>query len=235
MTTAVFLEIGIGDRAAYAAAAKIYNDAQTWLAQNGTKYTLPSSFEELDGVQQETLASIYPGDLPTGKPASLIAGRLVLELDAALGLQKTRDNFISLCRGDKGMSKNAPNKKLHYLETRIHRIVKDFVAQGGDVTRGDGSGGESIYGGKFNDEKLGLKVKPIKGSLAMANAGKNSNTSQFFVVLTTDAAQLKKIEGKYVIFGHVVQGMEILDKLNDVGTKDGGPSSEVWIDDCGVV
>ncbi|KZO91053.1 hypothetical protein CALVIDRAFT_506107 [Calocera viscosa TUFC12733] len=235
MATRVFLDIGIGDKAAYANASKVYEDAQSWLALNGAKYSLPPSFEELDAVQQETLASIYPGDLSSGKPASLVAGRLVIELDQSTGLQKTRDNFVSLCTGDKEMCKNAPNKKLHYVGTPFHRIVKDFVAQGGDVTRRDGSGGESIYGGKFNDEKAGLKAKPVRGSVAMANAGKNSNTSQFFFVLSSDPAQLKKIYGKYVVFGQVVQGMDVLDKLNDIGTQVGGPVLEVWIDDSGTV
>ncbi|EJU02165.1 hypothetical protein DACRYDRAFT_115926 [Dacryopinax primogenitus] len=235
MATNVFLDIGIGNKAAYAATIRDYEDAQGWIARNGPKYSLPSSLEELDDVQREALSEIYPGEIPYEKPVSLIVGRIIIELDPSSGLQKTRDNFITLCKGDRGVCKNAPNKKLHYLGTPIHRIVKDFIAQGGDVTRGDGSGGESIYGGKFNDEKPGLKAKPGRGSIAMANAGKNSNTSQFFFVLATDPAQLKKIEGKYVVFGSVVAGQDVLQKLNDIGTKDGGTMSEVWIENCGVV
>lgn len=75
-------------------------------------------------------------------PEPLVAGRLVFALDESQGLSKTRQNFIALCRGDHGMAKNAPNKKLHYFQTPIHRVSKGFVAQGGDITRGDGSGGE---------------------------------------------------------------------------------------------
>ena len=75
-------------------------------------------------------------------PAPLLAGRLVFELDDSQGLSKTTANFLALCTGEKGVCKNAPNKKLHYLGCPIHRIVKGFVAQGGDITRGDGSGGE---------------------------------------------------------------------------------------------
>jgi len=156
------------------------------------------------------------------------------------------------------MCKNAPNKKLHYLDCAIHRIVKGFVAQGGDVTRGDGSGGEvrlniskmhllfdvereplnqSMYGGKFADEKQGLKTKPRKGSLAMANSGKNSNSSQFFIVLTDDETKLAKISGKYVIFGKV-KGSEkcsdVLKRLDAVGGgEDGKPSEAIWIGGCG--
>ncbi len=75
-------------------------------------------------------------------PAPLLAGRMVFELDDTQALAKTTANFVALCTGEKGSCKNAPNKKLHYLDSPMHRIVKGFIAQGGDVTRGDGSGGE---------------------------------------------------------------------------------------------
>ena len=75
-------------------------------------------------------------------PPPLHAGRLVFALDESRGLSKTTANFVALCTGDKGTCKNAPNKELHYLDCPIHRVVKGFVAQGGDITRGDGSGGE---------------------------------------------------------------------------------------------
>lgn len=159
---------------------------------------------------------------------------------------------MALCTGEKGSCKNAPTKKLHYLECPIHRIVQGFVAQGGDVTRGDGTGGEvnlssttvysasdalsfqSIYGGKFNDEKEGLKRKMFRGALAMANSGKNTNSSQFFVVLSDDETKLAKMNGKYVVFGEVVSGWEVVDKLNEVGGgADGKSSIPVWIGSCG--
>ena len=75
-------------------------------------------------------------------PAPLLVGRLVFELDDTQALSKTTANFLALCTGEKGMCKHAPNKKLHYADCPIHRIVQGFIAQGGDVTRGDGSGGE---------------------------------------------------------------------------------------------
>ena len=75
-------------------------------------------------------------------PKPLLAGRMIFDLDPANGLSRTVNNFVALCTGEKGMCKNARNKKLHYLGCSIHRIVKGFVAQGGDITRGDGSGGE---------------------------------------------------------------------------------------------
>lgn len=76
-------------------------------------------------------------------PEPLNAGRIVIALDSSPGLAKTRANFIALCTGEKGACKNAPTKKLWYLDVPMHRVVKGFVAQGGDVTRGDGSGGEA--------------------------------------------------------------------------------------------
>jgi len=167
-------------------------------------------------------------------PPPLLLGRLVFELDPSPGLAKTTANFAALCTGEKGACKNAPNKKLHYLDCPIHRIVKGFVAQGGDVTRGDGSGGESIYGGKFNDEKEGLKKKPRRGTLAMANSGKNTNSSQFFVVLTDEESKLGKMNGKYVVFGELKEGWNVLEQLDSVGGgPEGKPSVPVWVGGCG--
>jgi len=186
-------------------------------------------------------------------PEPLLAGRLTFDLDPSPGLSKTVKNFTALCTGEKGMCKNARNKKLHYLDCPIHRIVKGFVAQGGDITRGDGSGGEvrllaristlraaytppqSIYGGKFNDDKAGFKTKLKKGSLAMANSGKNTNSSQFFVVLTDDETQLAKLDGKYVHFGQLRDGLEVLDALDRIGSNtDGKPIRPAWVGGCGV-
>ncbi len=92
---------------------------------------------------------------------------------------------------------------------------------------------QSIYGGKFNDEKEGLKRKMRRGSLAMANSGKNTNSSQFFVVLTNDENKLAKMNGKYVTFGDLDSGWEVLDRLDEVGSGDGRPTIPVWIGECG--
>ena len=93
---------------------------------------------------------------------------------------------------------------------------------------------KSIYGGKFKDDRAGLKKKFARGSLAMANSGKNTNSSQFFVVLTDDESKLAKMNGKYVIFGELKDGWEVLDRLNAVGGgADGKPSVPVWIGGCG--
>lgn len=93
---------------------------------------------------------------------------------------------------------------------------------------------QSIYGGKFNDEKEGLKKQLARGSLAMANSGKNTNSSQFFVVLTEDRSKLAKMQGKYVAFGVLREGFEVLSRLDSVGSADGKPCQNVWIGGCGL-
>lgn len=94
---------------------------------------------------------------------------------------------------------------------------------------------QSIYGGKFNDDKAGFKTKFKKGSLAMANSGKNTNSSQFFVVLTDDETQLAKLDGKYVLFGQLRDGWEVLDALDNVGgNTDGKPVRPTWVGGCGL-
>ncbi|GFH24060.1 peptidyl-prolyl cis-trans isomerase, partial [Haematococcus lacustris] len=114
----------------------------------------------------------------------------------------------------------------------MHRIVKSFCAQEGDIVRGDGSGGDSIYGGAFNDEKKGLGMKHDRlGVVAMANSGKNSNTSQFFITL----GPAPQCDGKHVVFGMVVEGMEVLHRLNEeAASEDGTPRVVVTVADCGL-
>lgn len=90
-------------------------------------------------------------------PKSIRAGRVIIELNATESPTAV-ENFVALCTGEKGRSKSGSNKNLHYLGCRFHRIVKGFVCQGGDFTRGDGSGGESIWGKKFKDDRGGLKL-----------------------------------------------------------------------------
>ncbi|KAF8604425.1 cyclophilin-like protein [Ceratobasidium sp. AG-I] len=240
MSQTPFLDIYSGNREEFDAEINAYDTTVALLRSKASTYGLPVTPEELDEEQQEILSDLAPEvSLRYQRPKSLNLGRMVFDLDASAGLSKTCTNFISLCKGDKGMCKNAPTKALHYKGTAIHRIAKDFVIQGGDVTRNDGSGGESIYGGKFADAKEGLKAKSVRGSLAMANSGKNSNTSQFFVIITDDPAKLAKITGKYVVFGKVRLtggGNELLVSLNALGGQsDEKPSTPVWVEECGVL
>ncbi|KAH8831148.1 cyclophilin-like domain-containing protein [Flagelloscypha sp. PMI_526] len=236
-----FLDIYIGDETLFNESQASYEATVKLLLTHAAVYGLPSTPEELSEEQRGILEEINQSDklsLCFNKPPPLLAGRLIIDLDSAHGLSKTRTNFLMLCTGEKGFSKNAPTKKLHYLGCPIHRVEKGFVAQGGDVTRGDGSGGESIFGPKFNDDKAGLKIKPSFGSVAMANSGKNSNSSQFFIVLTEDSAKLSKLAGKYVVFGQVrldTDSRNVLEMLEGAGTADGRPSQKIWVGDCGIL
>merc|ERR1719356_1176016 len=141
---------------------------------------------------------------------------------------KTVSNFLHLCTGDKGTGKSG--KPLHYKGSKFHRIIPNFMIQGGDFTRGDGTGGESIYGAKFADENFQLKHTGA-GILSMANAGPNTNGSQFFI--TTVKTQW--LDGRHVVFGKIIDGMDIVTKVEAVGSSSGKPQKEVTVHDSGLL
>ena len=139
---------------------------------------------------------------------------------------KTSENFRALCTGEKGTG--ISGKPLHYKGSKFHRVINDFMAQGGDFTKGNGTGGESIYGAKFADENFKIKhTKPYM--LSMANAGKNTNGSQFFMTFIP----CDWLDGKHTVFGEVTSGFEVVDAIHALGSSTGATSKPVKISDCG--
>ncbi|KAI9377058.1 hypothetical protein POPTR_019G014396v4 [Populus trichocarpa] len=155
------------------------------------------------------------------------AGRIVMELFAD-ATPKTAENFRALCTGEKGIG-NA-GKPLHYKGSTFHRIIPNFMCQGGDFTRGNGTGGESIYGAKFADENFKLKHTG-PGVLSMANSGPNTNGSQFFIC-TENTSWL---DGKHVVFGKVVDGYGVVQEMEKVGSNSGTTKETVIVEDCGQI
>ncbi|XP_028289444.1 ranBP2-like and GRIP domain-containing protein 3 isoform X2 [Parambassis ranga] len=194
---------------------KTFCECQSRLGQ--TDDSLCAFSPQMSRVQEhsrDTNPQVFLKVAADGQPL----GTVTIELFSHI-VPKTAENFRALCTGEKGFG---------LQDSIFHRVIPDFMCQGGDITNSDGTGGRSIYGGKFEDENFDVRHTG-PGILSMANRGRDTNNSQFFITLK----KAEHLDFKHVAFGWVREGMDVVQQMGEMGTKGGIPSKKLVITDCG--
>ena len=181
---------------------------------------IASQVNTIAAKEAEVTSTVVLSIAVDGKP---LDGTISIGLFGA-NTPKTAENFREICAEPK--QSKVSNHLLSYKGSLFHRIIPNFMIQGGDFTNHDGTGGESIYGHKFNDENF--DVKHDIGVMSMANAGPNTNGSQFFIT----TAQTPWLDGKHTVFGRIVGGMDVVKKIESYGGRSGKPNAKVTIENC---
>ena len=187
--------------------------------KTGYEHEYDELFQPLDDVTEKVFFDISIDEEPAGRIVFGLFGNTV---------PFTVENFATLAKGDAGVGKLG--ETMQYEGTWFHRIIPHFMAQGGDFSAGDGTGGESIFGVTFNDENFTLHhSRPYL--LSMANAGPNTNGSQFFITFEPTPW----LNGHHVVFGEVLEGRDVVHKLEDIGTQSGKPRKRAVISRSGTI
>ena len=188
--------------------------------QGSWEHLLDSDVVQVDAaVTREVFLDVAIDGMPSGRVTLGLFG------DVA---PRTVENFRALCAGDAGST--AAGVPLHFKGCAFHRIIPGFMVQCGDFERGDGTGGASIYGERFEDESFALQHS-APFLLSMANAGPNTNGSQFFITTTATP----HLDGKHVVFGRVLSGFDVIKRVESCGSGSGAPEADVRVADCGVL
>ncbi|XP_014830529.1 PREDICTED: E3 SUMO-protein ligase RanBP2 isoform X2 [Poecilia mexicana] len=190
---------------------KTFCECQSRIGQTGDDASALSRVQE---HSRDTNPLVFLRVAADGEPL----GSITIELFSHI-VPKTAENFRALCTGEKGFG----------LQNSVfHRVIPDFMCQGGDITKGDGTGGKSIYGAAFEDENFDVRHTG-PGILSMANRGRDTNNSQFFITLK----KAEHLDFKHVVFGYVRDGMSVVQKMGELGTKGGAPAKKLVITECG--
>ncbi|XP_064832629.1 E3 SUMO-protein ligase RanBP2-like isoform X4 [Oncorhynchus masou masou] len=193
---------------------KTFCECQSRMSQSEASTLSSPQLSRVQEHSRDTNPQVYLSISADDEPL----GTVTIELFSHI-VPKTAENFRALCTGQKGFG---------LRNTVFHRVVPDFMCQGGDITNQDGTGGKSIYGHKFEDENFDVRHTG-PGLLSMANHGRDTNNSQFFITLK----KAEHLDFKHVAFGFVREGMDVVRSMGELGTKTGKPSKKIVITECG--